>query len=174
MARLDIANWIFIQNPLGLNRVPKTRRSMQTMQTPRQGPVCHVGSAAVCLPESVGVTLFEREVPTLLVAGPLLFEILLSHHVQLGIGGQNCFHRRLLSRFPPDRIPRPLLRSSTVSCAMSIQRSYPTHDKRRQRHHHKKTHGFEFSGHNQETTTGNALMATFMGEPGPRSEQSPG
>ena len=103
------------------------RRSMQML---RQGPGCHVGSAAVCLFESIVVTVFERQVPTLLVAGPLLLEILLSHHVQLGIGRQYCLRRRLLSRFQPDRIRRLLLRSSTVSGAMSLECSYPTHDER--------------------------------------------
>jgi hypothetical protein len=47
---------------------------MQTMQMLRQGPPCQVGSAAMCLLESVGVTVFERQVPTLLLAGPLLLK----------------------------------------------------------------------------------------------------
>src|SRR5882757_8275027 len=93
------------------------------MQTPRQAPARYVGSAAVCPFESVGVTVFEREVPTLLVAGSPLLEILLSHHVQLGISRQNCLHRRLLTRFQTNRIRRPLLCSCTASGAMSIERS---------------------------------------------------
>lgn len=78
------------------------RRPVQTMQTPDPDLPATFGSAAVCLLESVRVTVFEREVPTLLIAGPLLLEILLSHHVQLGVGRQDCLRRRLLSRFQPD------------------------------------------------------------------------
>jgi hypothetical protein len=50
-----------------------------------------------------------------------------------------------------------------MSCAMSVERCNSTRDKRRQCNHHEKTHRFEFSGHDSETTTGNALTAILMG-----------
>jgi hypothetical protein len=37
-------------------------------------------------PKPVLVTVFESEVPILLIAGPLLLEIFLNHHVQLRRG----------------------------------------------------------------------------------------
>jgi hypothetical protein len=80
------------------------RRPLQTMQTSECPCLQHSVTAAVCLLEPVRVTVFEREVPTLPVTGPVLLEILLSDHVQLSIGRQNCVCRRLLSRFQPDRI----------------------------------------------------------------------
>jgi hypothetical protein len=43
--------------------------------------------------EPVRVTVLEGQVPTLLFAGPLLLEILLSHHVQVSAkkrAGLNC------------------------------------------------------------------------------------
>jgi len=40
--------------------------------------------------EPVRVTVLEGQVPTLLFAGPLLLEILLSHHVQVSVRRQLC------------------------------------------------------------------------------------
>jgi len=59
---------------------------MQTMQTSECELPSEFGSAAVRLLEPVRVTVFEREIPTLPVSGPLLLEILLSDQVQLSIG----------------------------------------------------------------------------------------
>src|SRR5437899_4743988 len=103
------------------------------------------------------IPLFERLLPSLqlafsrrtskLFAGSLLFEILLSHHVQLSVCRQLCFARRLLSRALPDFVSRPFFRSSAVSCAMTVEDRHATHDERRQSDQHKKTHRFKFSRH---------------------------
>src|SRR5947209_5953378 len=103
------------------------------------------------------IPLFERLLPSLraacsrriwkLFAGSLLFEILLSHHVQLSVCRQLCFARRLLSRFLSDPISRPFFRSSAVSCAMTVEDRHATHDERRQSDQHKNTHRIKFSSH---------------------------
>src|SRR6266550_6677397 len=113
------------------------------------------GSLPVMRPlEPVRVTVLEGQVPTLLFAGPLLLEILLSHHAQVSIHRQLCPRRRLLSRLLPNCVSRPLSRSSAVSPAVSVERRHATHHERRRSHHHKKTHGFELPGHaSGETTT---------------------
>ena len=103
--------------------------------------------------EPVRVTVLEGQVPTLLFAGPLLLEILLSHHVQVSVRRQLCPGRRLLSRLLPDCISRPLARRSAVSRAMSVKRRHATHHERRRSHHHKKTPGFELPGHASGETT---------------------
>jgi len=97
--------------------------------------------------ESVRVTVFERQVPTLLIAGPLLLEIILSHHVQLSGRRQICPRRRLFARCFADCIGGPLLRCSAVSPATSIERGHAAHDERRHSHQHKKTHRLKFSRH---------------------------
>src|SRR5207249_2631978 len=116
------------------------------------GNVSEPAKAAGSLPgmrlvEPVRVTVFETLVPSLLVAGSLLLEIFLSHHVQVSSGWQHCSVRGLLSRVQSDCISRALLRSSAMRGAMSVERCNSTHDERRQRHHHEKTRRFEFSGH---------------------------
>ena len=98
--------------------------------------------------EPVPVTVLEAWVPALLFTGPLLLETLLSHHVQVSGGRQLCLRRRRLSRLLPDCISRPLLWSSAVSRAMSVERRHSTHYERRHSHHHKKTQRFELSGYN--------------------------
>src|SRR5439155_12934411 len=97
--------------------------------------------------ESVGVPFFESQVPTLLFAGALPLDILLSHHVQLGVTRQLCVLRRLFSRLFADGISRPLLRCPTMSSAMSTKDRHAAHDKRRYSHHHKKAYRLEFSSH---------------------------
>jgi len=129
--------------------------------------------------EPVGVTVFEGLVPSLqlgcsrrtseLVAGSLLLEILLSHHVQLSVRRQRCSRRRLLSDFLPDCISRPLLRNSAVSRAMSAKRRHTTYDKRRHPYHHKKPHGFKFSDHDSALENHMPfLLTTFYGKSRPR------
>src|SRR5919106_7063226 len=89
------------------------------------------GSLRMRFLEPVPVPLFESLLPGLqpawlrrileLLAGPLVLEILLNHHVQLSVCRQLCVARRLLSRLLPDFISRPLLYSSAGSPAMSIE-----------------------------------------------------
>jgi hypothetical protein len=100
------------------------------------------------LPEPVRIPVFERQVPTLLFAGPLLLEIFLSHHVQVSGGRQLCVTRRFFSRSLANGITRPLLRSSAVSGAMSVEGRHATHDERSCSHHYKKPYRLELSGHN--------------------------
>ena len=100
------------------------------------------------LPEPVRVAVLEGQIPTLLFAGPLPLEIILSHHVQVSGRGQLCPRRRLRSNFLADYISHPLIRRSAVSRAMSVERRHATHDERGPSHQHKKTHRFELSGHN--------------------------
>ena len=97
--------------------------------------------------ESVRVAVLKSQVPTLLFAGSLLLEILLSHHVQVGVRRQLCSRWRLLSCFLPDCISGPLLRGSAVGRAMSVERRHAAHDQRRRCHHYKKPYRLEFSGH---------------------------
>src|SRR6266481_8953803 len=97
--------------------------------------------------EPVLVTVFESEIPILLVTRSLRLEILLSHHVQSRGRGQLCVAWRLLSRFLADPIRLTFLRCAAVLCAMRVEGRHTTHDKRRDCHHHKKTNRFKFPGH---------------------------
>src|SRR6476660_8304335 len=103
------------------------------------------------LPEPVLVTVFETEIPILLVTRSLLLEILLSHHVQRCGRGQLCVAWRLLSRFLANPICLTFLRCAAVLCAMRVEGRHTAHDKRGHCHHHKKTNRFEFSGHECES-----------------------
>jgi hypothetical protein len=97
--------------------------------------------------KSVRVSVLESQVPTLLFARSLLLEILLRHHVQVSVCRQLCPRRRFLSRPFPECISGPLLRRSTMSRPVSVERRHAAHDQRRPCHHYKKPYGFEFSGH---------------------------
>ena len=97
--------------------------------------------------ESVRVSVLEGQVPTLLFARSLPLEILLRHHVQVGVCRQLRGRWRFLSCLFSDGIRSPLRRRSTVSRAMSVERRRGTNDECRRSHHHKKTHRFKFSGH---------------------------
>src|SRR5512133_2524075 len=98
------------------------------------------------LVEPVLVTVFESEIPILLVTRSLLIEILLSHHVQRRGRGQLCVAWRLLSRFLANPICLTFLRCSAVLCAMRVEGRHTTHDKRGRCHHYKKPHRFKFPG----------------------------
>ena len=97
--------------------------------------------------ESVRVSVRKGQVPTLLFARPLLLEILLRHHVQVGVCRQLCVRWRFLSCLLPDCIGSPLRRRSAVSRAMSVERRRGTNNQCRCHHHHKKSNRFKFSGH---------------------------
>ena len=69
------------------------------------------GSLPVMRPlEPVRVTVLEGQVPTLLFAGPLLLEMLLSHHVQVSV------HRQPPPA--PPLPPSPQLRKPPASSAV--------------------------------------------------------
>jgi len=53
----------------------------------------------------------------------------------------------LFSCFLTDPIRLPFLRCAAVLGAMRVERDHTAHDKRGDCHHHKKPHGFKFSGH---------------------------
>jgi hypothetical protein len=76
--------------------------------------------------EPVRVTVFESQIPILLFARSLLFEILLRRHVQLSGRGQLCVVWRLLSRFLADPVTRAFFRSP----AMSRRDEYKTPSRR--------------------------------------------
>jgi hypothetical protein len=104
------------------------------------------------------VTVLETQVPILLVAGPLLLEILLSHHVQLNISRQRRLRRRLFSHSQPDCLARSFLRSSPIGRAMSVKRGHTTHDERGHSHHYKEPNRFEFSGHESVLRQSHAIL----------------
>ena len=120
--------------------------------------------------EPVNVTVFEGQIPTLLFAGPLPLEIILSHHVRVSGRGQLCPRRRLRSNFLADYISHPLIRRSAVSRAMSVERRHATHNERRRSHHQKKTHRFELPGHASGETT--MCDSCWQQEPGSSLSQS--
>jgi hypothetical protein len=97
--------------------------------------------------ESILVPVLESEIPTLLVTRSVLFETLLSHQIQLRWGGQFHIARRLLSLFLSDPIRLSFIGCAAVLCAMCVERRHTAYDKRRNGHHHKEPHRFEFSGH---------------------------
>ena len=99
------------------------------------------------LVEPVLVTVFESEIPILLVTGSLLLEILLSHHVQRRGRGQLCVAWRLLSRFLANPIRLTFFRCAAMLWAMRVEGRHTPHDKRDHCHHHKKPHRFKFPGH---------------------------
>ena len=103
--------------------------------------------------ESVRVSVRKGQVPTLLFARPLLLEILLRRHVQVGVCRQLCVRRRFLSCLLPDRIGSALRRRSAISRAMSVEGRHRTDNECRCSHHHKKAHRFKFSGHALRETT---------------------
>jgi len=117
--------------------------------------------------ESVLVTMFEREVPILLVPRSLLQEIVLSHYVQLSWRRQPCVARRLLSGFFSDPICLSFLRCSAVSRTTRVERGHTAHEKRDHRHHHKKPNWFEFSRHGctQRASTINVNLCVLRGIP---------
>ena len=80
----------------------------------------------MCLFESVRVSVRKGQVPTLLFARPLLLEILLRHHVQVGVCRQLCVRWRFLSRLLPDRIGSAAdLRSATNDVTIYLSRPSP-------------------------------------------------
>ncbi len=93
------------------------------------------------------VAVFKTEIPILLIAGSVLREIFLSHHIQLSGCWQFPVARRLLTCSLADRISLPFFRSSAVSGAVRIEGRDAANDKRRHCHHHKKSHWLEFFGH---------------------------
>jgi hypothetical protein len=97
--------------------------------------------------ESVRVAVRKGQVPTLLLARPLLLEMLLRHHVQVGICRQVCVRWRFRSCLLPDRIGSALRRRSAISRALSVEHRHRTNNECRCYHHHKKAHRFKFSGH---------------------------
>src|SRR5206468_7708164 len=99
------------------------------------------------LVEPVLVTVFESEIPILLVTRSLLLEIFLSHHVQRRGRGQLCVAWRLLSRFLANPIRLTFFRCASVLCAMRVERGHTAHDTRGDCHNHKKPHRFKFPGH---------------------------
>src|SRR6476646_6366548 len=78
--------------------------------------------------ESVRVSVRKGQVPTLLFARPLLLEILLRHHVQVGVCRQLCVRRRFLSCLLPDRIGSALRRGSAISRALSAEHRHRTNN----------------------------------------------
>src|SRR5436190_13366307 len=82
------------------------------------------------LVEPVLVTVFERQIPILLVTRSLLLEIRLSHHVQRRGRRQLCVARRLFSRFLADPIRLTFLRSAAVLSTMRVERRHTANDKR--------------------------------------------
>src|SRR5258705_3420654 len=111
------------------------------------------------LVEAVLATVFESEIPILLVTRSLLLEIFLSHHVQRRGGGQFCVAWRLLSCCLADPIRLTFLRCAAVLCAMPVERRHTTHDKRGHCHHHKKPHRVKFPGHKVRLLKSYAILA---------------
>jgi len=102
------------------------------------------------LPEPVLVTVFETEIPILLVTRSLLLEILLSHRVRRRGRGQLRIAWRLLSRFLADPIRLTFLRCAAALSAMRVEGRHTAHDK---------------SGHSHITKnrTGLNSLATSLG-----------
>ena len=126
------------------------------------------GSLRMHFPESLLVTVFESQVPVLLVARPSLLEIFLRHHVQFGCCRQFCASRRLLSGFLSDPISSPLLRRSAVSCTMSVERRHTTHHEGCHCHHHKETQRLKFSRHDSARQSCTLLADKFDGKSRPK------
>jgi len=78
----------------------------------------------------------------------LLFEILLSRHVQVRFRRQRCAARRLFSGLLTEFISSTFFRRCAASRAMSVEYRHATHDERRQSDEYSETHRFELSGHN--------------------------